>query len=298
MINRRLHLRKGSFPALLTTSRRALVRAVTPGYTDTAARRDLRAALEPADTGDTSDCEDCDDNDKIYGVPAPGPALQCDQCARTFLNTGSLKRHQKQHVEQNYSCNECGQRFAFLEDLRIHREGHHQDDMDMYVGKDDTNVDSTQSNETQMSGAGVHTVHSGYVRCKLCLKVMKRESYTTHKLLHKNESKIVCSFCARKFRKHEHLKKHITKAHRNNTSKSSLDSFFEESIYNCTICKKTFQTGANLSNHMTVHFTNEIKQHIPNISRTQINFTQPIDMEDHTKEMHENTDASHYLPMK
>ena len=168
----------------------------------------------------------------------------------------SLRRHEKLHIEQNYSCYECGERFSFLEDLKLHKVSHQsdstQEDDDMYVIKDSDDTTNIVDD-------------SCYVRCKVCMKVMKKESYLTHKMMHRNERKIVCNICNSKFRKHEHLKKHMLKAHKNSDSSTSLNSFINETVSLCTICSKTFQNESNLTAHMQVHFPQGFKQHIPGI---------------------------------
>ena len=115
-------------------------RSVSPGYTNFDKRMDIKAALDHL-TDEYSDMlsdSSVDDNDKIYGVPEP--ILQCNKCSRTFLNQLSLRVHEKQHIEQNFSCYECGQRFSFLEDLKDHRRNHLVDmttdcNDDIYVAK-------------------------------------------------------------------------------------------------------------------------------------------------------------------
>ena len=305
--------------------RLSLVRAVSPGYGERSRRIDLKLALNktrsknPEDHweatfnySDFSSDYSVDDNDKIYGIPEP--ILKCNKCSRTFVNILSLRRHEKQHIEQNYSCNECGERFAFLEDLKQHRVRHQENDTvnedhnDMYVVKDTDSRDemaqnsinnTTDNNETQV-------IKGGYLRCKFCLKIMKRESYLAHKLLHKNDRKIECTFCGSKFRKHDQLKKHVHKVHRSNESIQSL-SFSDEVILSCTICNKKFQNEYNLTQHMQVHFPQGLKQHIPSQSSLFScnlctgKFSNNYDLEDHINEVHKELPLSkenYYLPMK
>ena len=229
---------------------------------DRAQRVDIKSALDglievSSNLSDASSDFSVDDNDRIYGVPEP--ILKCNKCSRTFINIISLKRHEKLHIEQNFSCNECGKRFSFLEDLKLHKQSHQsdisQEDDDMYVIKDS---DEIVENDT------VNSSNSVYVRCKLCLKVMKKESYLSHKMMHRKERKIVCNFCSSKFRKQDHLRKHMMKVHnRSSDSSTSLNSFLNETVSLCTTCNKTFQNESNLTAHMQVHFPQGFKQHIP-----------------------------------
>ena len=207
--------------------RRALVRSVASGYVDKAKRTDLREALDKLrpvdsvyyvrDTSDVGSDYSIEDNDKIYGIPEP--ILKCAKCSRTFINRTSLRRHESQHFEQNYSCNECGERFSFLEDLKIHRLSH-RDDSNMYVYKDEDTTDTTNGGNSSRSNESAVTGRSGYVRCKFCLKILKRENYLTHKLMHKEEKRAICMICNTKFRSNEYLKRHVQKVHKSNFNTS------------------------------------------------------------------------------
>ena len=207
--------------------RRALVRSVATGYVDRAERTDLREALDKLSpravdvtrdvTSDASSDYSIEDNDKIYGIPEP--ILKCEKCSRTFINRISLRRHETQHIEQNYSCNECGERFSFLEDLKLHRQSHTTDaDMYVYKEEDDTNTDTINTGDSSRSNDSALTGEAGYVRCKICLRVLRRDNYLAHKLMHKEERRTSCMMCDSKFRSHEHLKRHMQKVHRNGSN--------------------------------------------------------------------------------
>ena len=249
--------------------RKALVKAIAVGYNQSSQpgrRVDIKAVLssnrkgrtsktfasfESGDTG-SSDCS-FEDNDKIYGVPEP--VLNCAQCPRTFINIFSLRRHENLHREQNYSCNKCGQRFSFLEDLKAHKSVHEERSFseDMYVAKDcfetPAAADWTRNNESQA------TEHqNSYVRCKICLKVMKKDSYPEHKA-HHNDLKNQCRFCSRKFLKQEQLMKHLQRCQRNHISKTSLLSYTNlQRTHSCQVCAKNFQSEDNLKSHQALHY--------------------------------------------
>ena len=256
--------------------RKALVRAIAVGYNQSSQpgrRVDIKAALTSNRTertnnktiasfesGDTasSDCS-FEDNEKIYGVPEP--VLNCAQCPRTFINIFSLRRHENLHREQNYSCNKCGQRFSFLEDLKAHKSVHqnveeHSFSEDMYVAKDcsETPVAAAPDDWTRNNESQAATEHqNSYVRCKICLKVMKRDSYPEHKARHK-DLKNQCTFCGCKFRKQDQLLKHLQRCQRNNLSKTSLQSYTNlQMIHTCQVCHKTFRSEVNLKGHLALH---------------------------------------------
>ena len=155
--------------------RKALVRAIAVGYNKssrpgqrvdikaalTANRKDKTKTFPSFDGGDQTTVSDrsFEDNEKIYGVPES--VLNCSKCPRTFINIFSLRRHENLHREQNYSCDKCGERFSFLEDLKAHRVVHlshiHDEESkksnlsdEMYVAKDnpDTPADSTHNNDS------------------------------------------------------------------------------------------------------------------------------------------------------
>ena len=283
--------------------RKALVKAIAVGYnknSQPARRVDIKAALTSNRTertsqaftsfesGDTasSDCS-FQDNDKIYGVPEP--VLNCSQCPRTFINVFSLRRHENLHREQNYSCNKCGQRFSFLEDLKAHKSVHHEErsfNEDMYVAKDCSETpaaptaavggDWTRNNESQ---SAEH--QNSYVRCKICLKVMKRDSYPEHKSQHK-DLKNQCSFCGCKFLKQDQLLKHLQRCKRNNLSKTSLLNYTNLQLHTCEVCGKTFQSEDNLRAHQALHY-----------QKKKPNSYQADDVEDNQEDNQEN----YYIPM-
>ena len=258
--------------------RRALVRSVASGYVYRAERTDLREALDKLrprardvtrEASDVSSDYSIEDNDKIYGIPEP--ILKCEKCSRTFINRISLRRHETQHIEQNYSCNECGERFSFLEDLKMHRLSH-RDDADMYVYKeeDDTKVDTTNTGDSTRSNDSALTGEAGYVRCKLCLRVLRRDNYLAHKLMHKEEKKTSCLVCDSKFRSHEQLKRHVQKVHRN--------------MSNATLRSRRMNKSENNLIQQSKSHIDDYKQHFPN-------------SQNHENKM-EKLDETHYLPMK
>ena len=249
------------------------------------------------------------ENEKIYGIPEK--MMKCTHCNRTFINRHSLRRHEVKHNEQNYPCHKCEKRFSFLEDLKHHRMTHvsmiqqeEEIDEEMYVirGSDVPNhhieVDtSSQSYDDQMDSEGGS--RDSYLRCKICNKVMKKESYPIHKLIHNDDRKYSCNFCETKFRRNDHLKKHIFRCHKSNTSKISLNSTEDDTItFKCTICSKEFFAEESLKRHMKVHFPRGLKQHIPSESTSRLNsmncevcgkeFTEVSDLRRHITRLHGN----------
>ena len=293
--------------------RKALVKAIAVGYSQSSQpgrRVDIKAALTSNrkertnktfttfESGDTasSDCS-FEDNDKIYGVPEP--VLNCVQCPRTFINIFSLRRHENLHREQNYSCNKCGQRFSFLEDLKAHKSVHqiHQNHLDeersfsedMYVAKDCSETPAASGDWTRNNESQATEHQNSYVRCKICLKVMKKDSYPEHKAHHK-DSKNQCRFCSCKFRKQEQLMKHLQRCPRNNLSKTSLLSYINlQKTYTCQVCAKSFQSEDNLKGHLALHYP--VKK--PTSKRENVSDHSVDDEEDNQ----ENNQENYYIPM-
>ena len=57
-----------------------------------------------------------------------------------------------------------------------------------------------------------------------------------------DESKIfVCSYCSRRFKRQEHLKRHFRSLHT------------QEKPYDCEICHKKFSRSDNLNQHLKIH---------------------------------------------
>jgi len=229
------------------------------------------------------------ENEKIYGIPEK--IMKCTHCSRTFINRNSLKRHELKHKDQNYPCHKCEKRFSFLEDLKHHRMTHVsmqqqeeevEDEMYVIRGSDVANhhieVDtSTQSYDDQVDSEG--SSRDSYLRCKICSKVMKKESYPIHKLIHNDDRKYSCNFCETKFRRNDHLKKHIYRCHMSNTSKISLNSTEDDTFtFKCTICSKEFLADETLKRHMKVHFPRGLKQHIPSASTSRLIRSMPCEV--------------------
>ena len=276
--------------------------------------------------------ESMNENEKIYGIPEK--MMNCTYCSRTFINRNSLKRHEQKHKYKDYPCHKCDQKFSFLEDLKHHRMTHvtvqnaeeENIDEEMYVirgsdvGNHHVEVDtSTQSYDDQMDSSEGSCKES-YLRCKVCSKVMRKESYPAHKLIHNEERKYACNFCETKFRRPEHLKKHMFRCHKTNTSKTSLNSTEDDVFtFKCTICSKEFFADDTLKRHMKVHFPRGLKQHIPvqSTSKTRLCifncevcgkvFQDINDLGQHTARIHKSTheasvepgdDFEHYMTMK
>ena len=294
--------------------RKALVKAIAVGYKQSSQpgrRIDIKATLTSNraertsktftsfESGDTasSDCS-FQDNDKIYGVPEP--VLNCAQCPRTFINIFSLRRHENLHREQNYSCNKCGQRFSFLEDLKAHKSVHQINNVeeepsfseDMYVAKDCSETPAADGNWGRNNESQAREHQNSYVRCKICLKVMKRDSYPGHKAHHK-DSKNQCSLCGTKFRKQDQLLRHLQRCQRNNLSKTSLLSYTNLQItHTCQVCAKTFQSWDNLKSHLDIHHPVEKTMSCAEISY-QAKVSELSDLQDDNQADKEN----YYIPM-
>lgn len=129
-------------------------------------------------------------------------------------------------------------------------------------------MEEDENNETYVSQGGEEEPggdQQSYIKCKFCEKVMQKGSYHSHKMIHKDGENYFCRLCDMRYKQSDHLKKHILKYHRRHTtSKLSLCCDEEDPLKRvCAICSKRFASDGNLQSHMSLHFPQGIKQHIP-----------------------------------
>ncbi|EGW33944.1 uncharacterized protein SPAPADRAFT_59332 [Spathaspora passalidarum NRRL Y-27907] len=74
-----------------------------------------------------------------------------------------------------------------------------------------------------------------------------------------DETKIyLCNYCSRRFKRHEHLKRHFR----------SLHTF--EKPYDCSICHKKFSRSDNLNQHLKIHKQEEEMAHMDQMEEVEV----------------------------
>ncbi|KAJ0170008.1 hypothetical protein K1T71_014614 [Dendrolimus kikuchii] len=117
--------------------------------------------------------------EKEHGIPAP----TCNACGKKFAFPNQVLRHQKNfHMgEKRYSCSVCDMKFTTSANLTQHEAKH--------------------------SAERIH-------KCEYCEKAFKwRKNLTTHVMMHLDDRRHVCRVCQESFVQQTSLKYHITKKH-------------------------------------------------------------------------------------
>ena len=138
---------------------------------------------------------------------------ECDFCMKKYMVRNELNTHRKIHLNiKPYLCTICNQAFRRRNSLMLHIQQHHRE----------------KSNYS----------------CFICGKLFKvRPSLLGHlQLAHKKEEeKILCSQCPKRFKSNSNLKAH-EKLHT------------AERTFACDVCSKLFKTVNHMKQHRKTHF--------------------------------------------
>jgi len=86
------------------------------------------------------------------------------------------------------------------------------------------------------------SVPSGYRQCLVCLKVIRKTSYSRHRRIHTGEKPFACEICDYRSNQKSNLRLHIRQMH------STGDEEVPE--YVCYICNYRSKVSSNLSSHI------------------------------------------------
>jgi len=141
----------------------------------------------------------------------------CEYCGKRFTRQKTLANHVILHTEdKNYSCTQCGAKFAQLNSLLVHWKKH--------IGK--VVVDPLED-----------------LVCKVCGRKFKHMKHLRrHKAVH-SSVKFSCNMCESTFRRKDRMTAHMKTKHAENAVHSSVK-------FSCNLCQSTFSRKDKLTAHM------------------------------------------------
>ena len=88
----------------------------------------------------------------------------------------------------------------------------------------------------------IDSIPSGYRQCTVCLKVIKKTSYTRHMRIHTGDKPFACELCDYRSNQKSNLRLHIRQMH--NTGDEEVPE------YVCHICNYRSKQSSNLNSHI------------------------------------------------
>ena len=177
-------------------------------------------------------------NLKIHEMRHTGYRHKCTFCSKSYMDQGSLFKHQKNHFPDNVKCNGCSRVFAKKEAMASHWERVHAKTRNFSCvqcpQKCHTNV------ELKSHVSSVHSTERS-ISCDQCPKTFLTQSIQHQHSKNAHTSKKLmfpCNQCDKIYKPGKGLKDHMMRIH--NT----------ELNFQCKYCNKMFKVGRVMKKHM------------------------------------------------
>ncbi|XP_043242065.1 zinc finger protein 835-like isoform X3 [Amphibalanus amphitrite] len=159
---------------------------------------------------------------------------RCSDCDRTFSYPNSLARHRLSHTEQRpFKCDICEKAFKQSSHLTRHKLVH-SEDRAVQLKHCDTTFEI-------ISHCNAHTqLHGGDEPLQCSGGCPERSNIIRPRRTHTVDRPHACSICTARFRRHDHLNKHM----QTHTGKRP---------YGCSSCPARFLSRSNLAQHLRIH---------------------------------------------
>ena len=174
----------------------------------------------------------------------------CRTCADVFASQGLRKQHEKTHIqEKELQCPSCNYKTSLPTNLKIHTRIHTQERP--FKCKQ---CDFSSATGGTMTGH-VQRIHkkNKWVRCQICLKEIKQQTYKRHMSDHLDEPKFKCYVCDKRFKRSSH--KYLHEATHENPTSSSAKRVRKE--VQCTDCGNILKGSLSLKSHKLSQHTTE-----------------------------------------
>ncbi|XP_055632730.1 zinc finger and BTB domain-containing protein 17-like [Toxorhynchites rutilus septentrionalis] len=175
-----------------------------------------------------NDCAVADEK-RPYSKPATLKDKKCpyEGCEYTAETYGAMYVHKRAKHLQQFSCEICGKRFAFANQVRLHEK--------LHTGEKPYQCTVCSKSFRRMFSFKEHmAIHEGnesYV-CDVCGKSFTRPRYlNAHLLTHSEERPFECAICESRYKTNGELTKHIRTKHQSQLDLSNSDLIVEEYDY-------------------------------------------------------------------
>lgn len=196
---------------------------------------------------------------------------KCDICSLVCKSDKELSKHRQLHLENNFTCLECGFYFKTAIDLAIHNYSHY---------KTFACLKCNFTTQAKSSLIGHIKRHYGEYthHCSVCGKgFIGKALLASHEEIHLDIKRYACDLCEKKFSVKRYLDVHRTLNHTKELygfeklyqcDQCGRDFTFEKSLIRhlraihqigedrtveCPVCKKVIANNYNLKLHMRIH---------------------------------------------